>query len=1141
MTNFFLGGASSNRDILFTDTIEAAVNNGKRVIVIIPDQFSFEYDKKLYNKLGAVGFNKITTLGFNRLAEVLENKYGGNNGLKYADDNVKIILMYKAIKTLRRNKVLLYYANAVDRRALEKGNFISQLIELIQEFRESGINNSVIESACTTLKGTLALKMHDFSLIYREYLKQLEEAGLKDSVSGMSSAIETAKTNEFFKDSDVFIDSFSSFTYDQLKMLEVCLSQADNVNVALSIDSDSVKNSIHSFRITETTFGTLKSLLHKSNYNIIRANETELYSQEISYAGKNLFNIVKKPFEYEPRDIRVLNADDIYSEASFVCAQIKEHIEHGYSFSDMAVILRNLSEAASVFENTMEKYDIPYFIDNSENVISSSIVQYFNLVFNCLTSKNYRTENILKLVKSPFYTQNKHTANLIESYCIKWNIDGQMWTQEYFGLDLTLVKSESELKHIQTVESIRKAIINPFEKIKHVCSSGEVAASKICELFFNLLDEIGVSKRTYSVVKKSSLSDNQTQIELSRNLRQLWNMILSAVKSIYDVLKNEPITMKQFFELFRVMVSQMKLSLPPQKADCVIIANAAHSRLNGVKIAFICQVNDGVFPQTISNNSLLSRTDMSQLQDALSSLSSGLKRDFLGDVKYTLMNEEFSCYNAVSTATEKLYISYINADLTGEEKRPSILINDIKKCFPNIVDEKISDIPLDFFCKSTKTAFHIAVEHFKDKDTIIASIKASLNDTKYNYKLNSLANSVKNGYEGLKTLPDSKASESIFFKDSTATISASQVDSYYKCPFAYYCRYGLRLKPIEVMEMSPNHIGTLVHMVLEKVFSCKDENGKLLFLENEMHDECLNVLISECFENYYTHFLNGKFGKTSTFTYNFERLKFAALRIVKYVLKEISLTKYTTYATEYSFGPDSGEKLIEFTTDGGRKLSVTGSIDRVDTSKDSDNEYVRIIDYKTGAITIDYAHLECGLNLQMLVYLDAYMKSEGVKSTRPAGIEYMSFGGKIKKFRDSSVPESEYEISKEKNIIKAYKPKGLIVSDGEIVSCFNKNNSNPDFEYAPFEKNAKGTISSDEFDAIREYANSKVVEFGNALESGRFPMKPVGSVCNYCDYRVICNKDKYEDTSGLADNKKELEEQFKERLNEIIANKDGEI
>ena len=73
MTNFFLGGASSNRDILFTDTIEAAVNNGKRVIVIIPDQFSFEYDKKLYNKLGAVGFNKITTLGFNRLAEVLEN------------------------------------------------------------------------------------------------------------------------------------------------------------------------------------------------------------------------------------------------------------------------------------------------------------------------------------------------------------------------------------------------------------------------------------------------------------------------------------------------------------------------------------------------------------------------------------------------------------------------------------------------------------------------------------------------------------------------------------------------------------------------------------------------------------------------------------------------------------------------------------------------------------------------------------------------------------------------------------------------------------------------------------------------------------------------------------------------------------
>lgn len=52
MVTVISGGSHSGRDKVFIDKIKSAVKNGEQVMVIIPDQFSFEYDKKLYEHLG---------------------------------------------------------------------------------------------------------------------------------------------------------------------------------------------------------------------------------------------------------------------------------------------------------------------------------------------------------------------------------------------------------------------------------------------------------------------------------------------------------------------------------------------------------------------------------------------------------------------------------------------------------------------------------------------------------------------------------------------------------------------------------------------------------------------------------------------------------------------------------------------------------------------------------------------------------------------------------------------------------------------------------------------------------------------------------------------------------------------------------
>ena len=230
----------------------------------------------------------------------------------------------------------------------------------------------------------------------------------------------------------------------------------------------------------------------------------------------------------------------------------------------------------------------------------------------------------------------------------------------------------------------------------------------------------------------------------------------------------------------------------------------------------------------------------------------------------------------------------------------------------------------------------------------------SLNNTEYASKLTRLSSGSDKLFESLKSNPDSDICTQSFFKDGTAVISASQIDTYYKCPFSYFCKYGLKLQPIEVMDMSSRHKGTLVHRALEIIFSHKDDSGELFLLtDDESTDELIRKLIADCFDEYYEQTLNSDFGKSKVFEYEYKLLKDITYTIVKYVQGELRSSAYTPISTEYSFGGENSGRVIKFETDNGRTLSVTGSIDRIDTATVNENKYVRIIDYKTGKIKLD--------------------------------------------------------------------------------------------------------------------------------------------------------------------------------------------
>lgn len=1105
MVTIITGGENSSREKMFSDRIKSMAEKGNSVLVIVPDQFSFEYEKKLYGIMGAQLFNKISTAGFNRLSEKIAEQYGGFSR-ENANDNAKIILMYRAVRRLSRSGEVKFY-----KKNLDKGSFISELIKLVGQFRESGVTCNDLQLAAERLEGSVSLKLFDLSRIYRYYLEELDKAKMRDTLSAMAEAVKLAGDNGFFKGKSVFVTAFNSFTFDERKMLDLCVAHGDNLIVSLLVDEECTsKYSSHPFAVTVKTAQQIRNMAQDHNKSLeqLTAEETEYRSFDIMHLSKNLYNFNKTEYKAKSNDVQIYSADDMYEEAEFICAEICRLVrEEGFRYNDIAVSARDLSLCSMVLEGAFEKYEIPYYLDIRDSISSSAIVHYINAVFKTVLTKKFRTENIMKLIKSPLFGILNYDASELEEYCQVWNVDGDMWLSPFTAANNTYAAEK--------INKLREQIIDPLVKFKTNCA--DATAKQICEAFYALLIDIKLSEQTYSLVKRASASDNETQLEFSRNLRQIWNMTLSAVKSVYECLGDEKISLRQFYELFRLMLSQMQTSNPPQKLDCVRITEAGRSRADNVKVMFAAEVNDGIFPAPVKQGGIVTEREKELLSRSQNiDIESGAMNDF--------KNEKLIVYSTLSAPTDKLYITYSRADLLGNEKRPSAVVKEVKQITG--VDEKlVSSVPADFFCTTYKTAYNKFIEMSRKDGAVVSAIRESVRGSAfYDNKLSNIFSA--NGKSEFSM--SGTMAEKVFFKGDITEVSPTKLDTYFKCPFMYFCSYGLKLKKPVKAEINPLSTGNIIHSLLEKILRGKD--GERFNKEfPDMSDGEIKEFIDKAFNEYYEKEMGGDFGKTKTFAYLFGQLKEKAFFIVKFVKAELKGSNFEPVLLEHKIEHKEDHDCFTITLDDGRKIVLAGTIDRADIMTDKKGKrYVRIVDYKTGKMKFSLSKLYNGLNLQMLVYLSTLLETKNELTENDilnqAGVVYFTFGtspGKKEDVEDSY--ETLYAAACEERI-SGYDKSGEYIKNKDVKNSMK----------SMVRKYAKGQteVEDESFTAMRTFANQKVKEYGDKLLNGGIPAKPVKDACSYCDFQGICGRAFPDDCVDTDD--KKYAELMEDEINKII-------
>ena len=1090
MLRLIYGKSGSGKSSYCFSEISKLIEEGKanKIYIITPEQFSFTAERKLMDEMEKIGCGAVVSaevLTLSRMAYRVTQEVGG--GLESLSKCGKAMLVYSILSNNQKN---LKFLGKSDEN-------IDLSMRAITEFKKHGVSVDDLLSEISAVKDLyLKNKLQDMSLIYKEFEDKISESYIEDTDLLTLLAGNLDKV-DLVKNSIIYIDEFSGFTYQEYQVIKEFLRLAKEVNITICTDNLDF-NTNPDIDIYYPNKITVKKLLNLAKENDIGTDEPvhlekglRFKTEELQFLSSNLYSNNSTIYGKDVENLSLFLAKNEYSEVENVAKKIEELIrKENMRYRDISIITKNIENYSSLVRAIFREYDIPVFIDEKRDLNQNIIVQYALSILEVL-SKNFSSEAVFSYIKLGFFDYEKEEIFKLENYCNKWGIKQNKWKKD-FTYELEI---ESKKKEVERLNEIRKEIIEPLLKLQEEIKKNRTVKN-ITIALYNFIINQNIEEK---ISKKISELEEKDLLDLAKEYKESYEIIIDIFDKMVLIFDDEKITIDKYQKIFKIGLKNSGLGKIPGTADQVILGDVDRSRSHKVRAVFILGLNDGVFPSSNKDEGFLNDSDREILKQDGIELANGTIDN--------LYEDKFNIYKAFTTAEEKLYLSYSSSDKDGKSLRPSVLISQIKKMFPKMKEE--SDvINKKYEIVNKKVTYEELIENIakiKNREKIDEIWYQIYNYYKEQEEWNKKLTSDMQGLN-YTNLPEKIKQENIDkLYGNTLKTSISRLEKYRGCPFSYYLQYGLKLKEKETLKVQSFNTGSFMHETIDSFFKVvREEDIDLAQIEEDKILEIVSNIIDESLN------LNKNFIFTATAKYKVlvRRLKRIITKALKYIIITIVNSDFEVSGTEVEFGEKGKYEPIILELDNGKKIEITGKIDRIDTAKNEDGKYLRIIDYKSSAKNIDLNEVYAGLQIQLLTYTDAICRKEDIM---PAGIFYFSL---LEQMANADKRLNEDEI--EEMIRKNFKMKGLIIADVKIIKMNDNTLKSGTSNLVPAGITAKGEISprytngvkQEEFKILQEYIYKTIKDISKEILSGKIDLKPYNkqgkTPCEYCEYKTIC-------------------------------------
>lgn len=1075
MLRFVLGGCGTGKSTRLMELIKKDLADGKDVIVLVPEQFSFEQEKKLYEYLGAADFNLLQTRSFATLSRLILQTYGSNaRAERYASDREKLVFLFEAVDTVVKRGDLKTLGRRTD-----SAEFIESLLALFTKLRKAGITSQQLIDASVVLPERLGDKTNDIALLLLEYDRILQENELHDRLTDLTEAAIIANVQGFFESKHVYIDEFDSFTGDQYGMLDVILAQASNVTAAIRTDEPNAKIS----PIFEGGNRTYRALLKmaKDDYRI--PVETEFRDRYLRSPHADLRAVstqILRPYhsraEYSGH-VHIMEASTPIAEAEYIAATICHLLSEDASLRcrDIAVAVKSLDAYGSVLERAFARYELPYHISSANPVLHTELMRHFLSLLTLLAESHWNTESVLRYLKIPFSGFGTVEVSMLEHFCFTWSIEKDDWLHPFYQEGTETAERAASFGGAR-LEQTRERLIKEITALKKNCKGKTVRV--VCEALYQHMEH----KRKAGEMHFASLDTLQ-----QREFVTLWNMLTEIMDTVVSCCGDRVLDHTALRDMFHLQIAGSQFSTAPQTLDSIQIVEAQTARLNAPAVVFVPGVSENEFPGEIQLGGMFTRQELEQLSE------SGIAITRLFFELYS--DERLMIHKVFSAPGAHLFLSYPCINAAGESAKPSTVIRQIAAMFPAEASLMVreEEVPLTYYVRTPASAYFHFVRNLRRDDGEVAALRQLLlQHPLYGERVRKLTET--------DTVPSCHVSSECMknFLGEQLTLSPTGIEDFYSCPFQYFCSHCLRLYAPEKNAFSNLNVGNYAHFCMEQILRKYDIKQFVSLTSSQLLEE-IRMLSEQFSANNFSDALR----RDSRFRLNYRMSGMGLLKVLRQMQQEMQSGEFVPVSFETPVSDRQGEGVIPPLSLRDGAIRCTGKIDRIDCCETAEGTLVRVVDYKTGARVFEPEKLAHGLDMQMLIYLFALQQSGVYEDAIPGGVLYMPSG---------QLKRKNYEAREKgkdaKDILDDYyRMKGLLLDSAAAhmetaiaEAC------------APILGSGKSSlfaVDAQQMVKLESHVAQKICDMADALYEGAIAPDPyLNAPCGFCGCGDLCGMEK---------------------------------
>ena len=1022
-------------------------------ILIVPELISHDTERRLCAVAGDTTSRYAEVLTFTRLARRAADTLGF--ALEPClDGGGRVTAMAAAARQLHSR--LKAYA-AVE----TKTEFLNELLDAVDEFKRCCITPQDLRMASKQTEGSLSQKLEELSLLMEAY-DALCSRGKRDPRDQMTWLLERLQDSDYGENRVVYIDGFPDFTRQHFAILEYFIQVSPRVVVSLNCDD--VDSDALAFEKAAATAGELVRCASRAG---VEVRITKVPEPNIP-TSKIVQRLFQGKIDETVDAVTAVRTESAYQECVAAAERIMSLVRGGCRYRDISVVCADMAAYQNLVSMVFHRCHIPVYQSGTEDILQKSVVVTVLSAMEAALG-GFEQKSVLRYLKSVLSPIDLNAGDLVENYAIIWGIQGSRWLQKWENHPQQLGGEWTEEAQAQlaALNMARETVVVPLVKLRDGFRQAKNLGQQV-EALYDFLEEIHLAQRLDKLAKDMDRSGDNRSAQI---LNQLWEILLTALEQMYDVLGETVWDEETFTRLFTLLLSQYDVGTIPPVLDAVMVGPVSAMRCQEVKHLIVLGALEGSLPGYGGSDGVLTDQERVTLRNLGVPLTGGAMEG--------LQAEFAEIYGVFSGARESVYVSCPGG-------QPSFVYNRLAELSGGEVSE-------DMYLGSA------LVDH-ADAGAYLARWDAA-------EAANSLG--VERFYQNVvdrRTYDLGQISRENITKlyGKKLRLSASQVDRYADCRLSYFLQYGLRAKERKEITIDAAEFGTFVHAVLEQTARAVMDRGGF-------HAVSLKETM-DLAQQYSKEYVDEHFREIDS-----QRVAYLLRRnlqelelVVRELWQELNLSDFVPKDFETPFGEGEEMGAIEFS---GQDMNaqLRGFVDRVDAWQENGQNYFRVVDYKTGRKAFDYCDVFNGLGLQMLLYLFTLEdKGEALLGKRPipAGVQY--FPARVPVISaDGRLSDEEADKAREKE----WKRKGLLLSDDSVLRAMEPVDA-PHRLCCKWNKD--GELSGDVADRqqlkmLKGYIFRILGRMADDIAEGNVKPNPYTrgtshNACTYCPYGAICSK-----------------------------------